>query len=145
MRGLSVRLRRGFHGLRTEGAGTLRETAAVALGVFIGCLPVYGFHLLICWGVGFAFGLNRLKMYLAANISNPLVAPWLLFAEVQAGAWLQRGAFHPLTLHFSPLRDNAFLLQNNMLMAGFLRRLDADIVRAEVEAQIITFCDAFGR
>ena len=98
MRGVLVQFRREFHGLRTEGAGTLRETAAVALGVFIGCLPVYGLHLLICWAVGFAFGLNRLKMYLAANISNPLVAPWLLFAEVQAGAWLQRGSFHPLTL-----------------------------------------------
>jgi uncharacterized protein (DUF2062 family)/trans-aconitate methyltransferase len=98
MRGMSVRLRRGFHDLRTEGAGEFRETTAVALGVFIGCLPVYGLHLLMCWAVGFAFGLNRLKMYLAANISNPLVAPWLLFAEVQAGAWLRRGSFHPLTL-----------------------------------------------
>ena len=52
----------------------------------------------MCWAVGFAFGLNRLKMYLAANISNPLLAPWLLFGEVQAGAWLRRGSFHPLTL-----------------------------------------------
>ena len=41
--------------------------------------------------------LNRLKVYLAANISNPLVAPWLIFAEVQAGAWLRRGSFHALT------------------------------------------------
>jgi len=98
MRRVLVPLRRGFHGLRTEGAGALRETTAVALGVFIGCLPVYGFHLLMCWTLGFAFGLNRLKMYLAANISNPLVAPWLLFAEMQAGAWLRRGTFHPLTL-----------------------------------------------
>src|SRR5215204_5381958 len=98
MRAVSVRLLRTFHGLRTEGAGPLRETAAVALGVFIGSLPVYGFHLLICWIAGFAFGLNRLKMYLAANISNPLVAPWLLFTEVQTGAWLRRGEFHPLTL-----------------------------------------------
>jgi uncharacterized protein (DUF2062 family) len=86
-----------FGRLRTEGAGTARETAAVALGVFIGCLPVYGFHLLICWGVGLALGLNRLKMYLAANISNPLLAPWLIFAEVQLGAWLRRGSFHPLS------------------------------------------------
>ena len=51
------------------------KTAAVSLGVFIGCLPLYGLHLLICWTVGFALGLNRLKMYLAANISNPFVAP----------------------------------------------------------------------
>src|SRR5689334_13692586 len=97
MRGVSVELRRAFMGLRTEGAGAARETAAVALGVFIGCLPVYGFHLLLCWLAGVALGLNRLKMYLAANISNPLVAPWLLFAEIQTGAWLRRGSFHPLT------------------------------------------------
>ena len=44
------------------------------------------------------FGLNRLKMYLAANISNPFVAPVLLFSEIQIGAWLRRGAVHPLTL-----------------------------------------------
>ena len=75
----------------------VRETAAVSLGVFIGCLPLYGLHLLICWTVGFALGLNRLKMYLAANISNPFVAPWLIFAEVQTGAWLRRGSFHPLS------------------------------------------------
>ena len=37
-------------------------------------------------------------MYLAANISNPFVAPWLVFLEIQAGAWLRRGAFHPLTV-----------------------------------------------
>src|SRR5258705_10969503 len=94
---VSVRLRRVFQGLRTEGAGALRESAAVGLGVFIGCLPVYGFHLLICWAVGSGLGLNRLKVYLAANISNPLVAPWLILSELQTGAWIRRGFFHPLT------------------------------------------------
>src|SRR3954471_12360882 len=98
MRGVPARLRRAFHGLRTEGTGTFRETSAIALGVFIGCLPLYGFHLVMCWSVGFALGLNRLKMYLAANISNPLVAPWLLLAEIQAGSWLRHGVFHPLSL-----------------------------------------------
>jgi uncharacterized protein (DUF2062 family) len=100
MRGVSIELRRAFMGLRTEGAGAGRETAAIALGVFIGCLPVYGFHLLLCWVAGVVFGLNRLKMYLAANISNPLVAPWLIFAEVQTGAWLRRGAFHHLSREY---------------------------------------------
>src|SRR5688572_20691395 len=91
-------LRRLAHGLRTEGAGPARETAAIACGVFIGCQPFYGFHLLLCWGVGWIFGLNRLKLYLAANISNPLVAPFLLFTELQTGSWLRRGALHSLTL-----------------------------------------------
>jgi len=92
-----ARARRAVGGLRTEGAGPARETAAIAVGVFIGCLPFYGFHLLLCWIVGALAGLNRLKMYLAANISNPLVAPWLLVAEIQTGAWMRRGTLQALT------------------------------------------------
>jgi SAM-dependent methyltransferase len=91
-------MRRFVHGLRTEGGGRRRETAAVACGVFIGCQPFYGFHFAMCWAAGWLLGLNRLKVYLAANISNPLVAPFLVFAELQAGSWLRRGSFHPLTL-----------------------------------------------
>ena len=100
MRGVSARLRRRFQGLRTEGAGARRETAAVALGVFIGCLPLYGLHLTICWLIGYVLGLNRLKMYFAANISNPFVAPWLVVVEVQVGAWLRRGTLHQVTREY---------------------------------------------
>jgi uncharacterized protein (DUF2062 family)/SAM-dependent methyltransferase len=93
-----VNIRRLFWELRTEGAGPVREACAVATGIFIGCLPVYGFHLLLVWLVGWVFGLNRLKMYVAANISNPFVAPFLLFSEVQLGAWIRRGDFHALSV-----------------------------------------------
>ena len=73
MRRPSLRLRGTFHRLRTEGDGAVRETAAVSLGVFIGCLPLYGLHLAdLLDGRISRSGLNRLKMYLAANISNPL-------------------------------------------------------------------------
>jgi len=90
--------RRVFHGLRTEGAGTGREAAAIGLGIFIGCLPLYGFHLMLCWGVGWLLKLNRLKLYLAAQLSNPLFAPTLVFVEIQIGAWLRRGSVHELSL-----------------------------------------------
>ena len=98
-------VRRLFHGLRSEGAGAGREATAVGVGVFIGCLPFYGFHLLLCWFTGWLFGLNRLKIYLAANISNPLIAPLLIFTELQAGAWVRRGAFHGLTLQTAATTD----------------------------------------
>jgi uncharacterized protein (DUF2062 family)/SAM-dependent methyltransferase len=91
-------LRRHVYTLRTEGSGPFRETAAIACGVFIGCQPFYGFHLLICWVFGYVFGLNRLKLYLAANISNPLVAPFLLLAEFECGSLLRHGRFHAFTL-----------------------------------------------
>ena len=95
---LWLRVRRLLVILRTEGAGPMREGAAIAIGVFVGCLPLYGFHLLICGVVGTMLRLNRLKMYLAANISNPFIAPWLLLLEVHAGAWLRRGTFQPLSV-----------------------------------------------
>jgi len=88
--------RRFFHGLRVEGNGPGREAAAIGLGLFLGCLPFYGFHLLLCWIFGYLFRLNRLKVYLAANVSNPFVAPWLVLAELQTGAWLRHGAFQNL-------------------------------------------------
>jgi uncharacterized protein (DUF2062 family) len=92
------RLRRRFYDLRLEGEGRGREAAALGLGLFIGCTPFYGFHLLLCWLAGRLLRLNRLKLYLAANISNPLFSPVLVFSEIQAGAWLRRGDFHDLTL-----------------------------------------------
>jgi uncharacterized protein (DUF2062 family) len=94
-----TRFQRLFQELRTEGGTPLRTAAAVALGIFIGCLPLWGVHLAICVLVGRMFGLSRLKMYLAANISNPLVLPFLLLAQIQAGRFVRRGDFYALTLH----------------------------------------------
>src|SRR6185503_6632073 len=90
--------RRIIYTMRSEGAGAARESAAIGLGAFIGCLPIFGLHLAVCIALGWLLRLNRLKMYLAANISNPLVAPFLLFAELQVGSFLRRGVFHPISL-----------------------------------------------
>jgi SAM-dependent methyltransferase len=49
-------------------------------------------------GAGWLLGLNRLRMYVAANISNPLFAPILIFTEIQLGAWLRRGDLHNVTV-----------------------------------------------
>jgi hypothetical protein len=53
--------------------------------------------------------------------------------------------FRPLTMHFRPLRDELFLPFKKLLRAGQLRRLDPEIIRAEVSTQIAAFRDLFGR
>jgi uncharacterized protein (DUF2062 family) len=117
-------LRRVFWELRTEGGGPGREAFAIAVGVFIGCLPIYGFHLLLCWAIGWCLRLNRLKMYLAANISNPFVAPILILAELQAGAWLRRGSVHALSLEtirtIDPWSFGADLVVGSLAVGGVL-------------------------
>ncbi len=90
--------RRVFQNLRLEYPGPNRDAAAIGVGAFIGCLPFFGFHLLLTMMVGRVLHLNRLKMYAAANVSNPIMAPFLLYAEVQTGAWLRRRDTRDLTV-----------------------------------------------
>src|SRR5258707_5292272 len=53
--------------------------------------------------------------------------------------------FHPLTMHFQPLHGGLFLPFIKMLRAGLLRRLDPEIMRAELGAQLTAFKEIFGR
>lgn len=110
------RLRRVFYDLRTEWSGPRRDAAALGVGVFIGCLPFYGFHLLLVWSVGWLLRLNRLKMYLAANISNPLLSPVLVLSEIQAGAWARRHEYHELSL--SAIRTTSAWVYGGDLLLG---------------------------
>jgi len=122
--GVTSRLRRVAWELRTEGVGPAREAAAIGLGVFIGCSPLYGFHLLVCLVAGWCLGLNRLKMYLAANISNPFVAPLLILTELQTGAWVRRGHLHALTLdavrNIDPWSFGADLIVGSLVVGAVL-------------------------
>lgn len=63
----------------------------VGVGVFIGCLPLYGLHLGICVAAAAALRLNPPLVYAAANISNPLFAPMLITAELVIGERLRHG------------------------------------------------------
>ena len=63
----------------------------MGLGVLIGTLPLYGLHLPICIATAAALRLNKVTLYLAANISNPLIAPLLVAAGIAIGEWVRYG------------------------------------------------------
>src|SRR4051812_38998078 len=52
--------------------------------------------------------------------------------------------FRPLTMHFKPVDGGMFLPFSKLLRAGLLRRLDPEIVRAELAVQLAAFGDLFG-
>jgi uncharacterized protein (DUF2062 family) len=95
-------LRELLYRLRTEGDTPGRIAGAVGVGVFIGCSPFYGFHLLLCILFARIFRLNQLLTYLAAHVSLPGLWPVLVIGELQLGRFL-RGA-PPLSIHPSDLR-----------------------------------------
>jgi len=53
--------------------------------------------------------------------------------------------FNPLTMHFQPIDGGRFLPLGNVLRASLLRRLDPEIIQAELLAQIAAFRHLFNR
>src|SRR3954447_6490726 len=53
--------------------------------------------------------------------------------------------FRPLTMHFRPTDGGMFLAFPKLLRAGLLRRLDPEMIHAELMVQLDTFKDMFGR
>lgn len=94
--------RRGFtellFSLRTEAHTPFLQALSVGVGALIGCLPIYGLHLGACVLVNRLFRLNLIKMYLATNINNPFSAPFLVYLEIQVGAYLRQGTIYQHTL-----------------------------------------------
>jgi predicted glycoside hydrolase/deacetylase ChbG (UPF0249 family) len=53
--------------------------------------------------------------------------------------------FRPLTMHFRPVDGGMFLAFPRLLRMGLLRRLDPEMIHAELLVQLTTFKDMFGR
>jgi uncharacterized protein (DUF2062 family) len=91
-------LRRLYMTLRTEHRTPGKVGLGVGVGVFVGCSPLWGFHFPVAVLAATLFRLNRVIVYAAAYVGNPLTAGPLLFAEIQLGNRILHGAWLPITL-----------------------------------------------
>ena len=82
-----------WHRLRGGRLTKKRASGSVAAGLFIGSLPLFGLHFPLCVLVCVPFRLDVVTAYIAANISNPLFAPFLIAGEIQLGSLLLDGHF----------------------------------------------------
>lgn len=118
-----------------------RAATSVALGVFVGCLPLYGLHFWICLGVALALRLDFPLAYLVANLSNPLVAPFLVLAELEIGSFVRSGRFPALSLDDVRARGftGAFYdaLVGGILIGAALATLGAAIAYAITPRQTV--------
>jgi chitin disaccharide deacetylase len=87
--------------------------------------------------VGPAIGRDEVSALAAAAAGSPRCAIGL---HVTLTA-----PFRPLTMHFQPLDGGMFLTFAKLLRAGLLRRLDPEIIRAELMVQLAAFHELFGR
>lgn len=84
--------------MRTVGETPVRQAVALGIGVFIGSSPWFGAHLGLCLVASRLLGLSPVTMYAGAQISYPIFAPFLYYAELQVGTWLRTGEFMDITL-----------------------------------------------
>ena len=87
--------------------------------------------------VGPAIGRDEVSALQTAAAGNPRCAIGL---HVTLTA-----PFRPLTMHFQPLDGGMFLGFAKLLRAGLLRRLDPEIIHAELKVQLAAFGELFGR
>jgi uncharacterized protein (DUF2062 family) len=77
--------------LWTEHSSPRRLGAAVAVGIFVGCTPLYGLQTMLGLLLALLLRLNKPAVVLGTQISIPPLAPLLAAASIQLGALLLAG------------------------------------------------------
>jgi len=63
------------------------KAASVAIGVFMGIIPLWGFQLAIAIFLSLVLRLNKGLVLIAANISIPPMIPLIIYLSYKMGAW----------------------------------------------------------
>jgi glycosyltransferase involved in cell wall biosynthesis len=94
-----------------ESDGTNRTKAfSIALGVFIGLSPFWGFQTLIVISLAVLFKLNKVLAFVASNVSLPPFIPFIIAASLFLGAPFVHGESNILSQEL-----NFELVKNNLL------------------------------
>ena len=61
---------------------------SVALGLFIGVTPIWGWQIVTTFGLAHLFKLNKFVAVTASNISLPPMLPFIIFLSYMLGGWV---------------------------------------------------------
>lgn len=75
----------------------LKKAFSIALGIFIGIAPLWGFHTVLVLGISTALKLNRTIAYIASNISFPPCIPFIIYGSLLIGNAVLPSV-HPIVL-----------------------------------------------
>jgi len=64
-----------------------KKSAAIALGVFIGISPFWGFQTVLLFTFAALFKLNKVIAYLASNVSFPPFIPFVIYGSLKMGSY----------------------------------------------------------
>lgn len=70
-----------------SGDSNFRKSAAIALGVFIGISPFWGFQTVLLLFFATIFRLNKVIAYMASNVSFPPFIPFVIYGSLKMGSF----------------------------------------------------------
>jgi uncharacterized protein (TIGR03546 family) len=91
-------MREQFRSLWNSHTSPRKIAIALAVGVFIGSSPLWGLHTLLAIGACFLMGLNKPATLFGTLVSNPIMAPFLIFFSLETGSWVLYGRAAQLSL-----------------------------------------------
>ena len=71
--------------LESEGSNVVKAKS-IALGVFIGLTPIWGFHTVVIIFLASVLKLNKFLSYIGSQVSFPLLIPFIIFISMIIGA-----------------------------------------------------------
>ena len=86
-----------------------KKAGAIALGVFIGIAPFWGFQTILVLFLAVLLKLNKAIAFTFSNISFPPLIPFIIFGSLKAGSYfVQSNAplFYDRSLTFSDIQQN---------------------------------------
>ncbi len=75
-----------WHRLRGGELTPARAAFSVGIGILVGCTPLFGLHLVIAAALCLPLRLDVPIGCISTQISNPLLAPFLVIADIKVGA-----------------------------------------------------------
>jgi len=86
-----------------------KKALSVALGVFIGFSPLWGFHTLIVLTLAVFLKLNKTIAFAFSNVSLPPFIPFIIIASLELGQFILQ---EPISYSLTDLLDNFEVLQH---------------------------------
>src|SRR5882672_6025880 len=92
-------LRETWRRLRGGELSPVRAAGSVAVGLFVGFVPLYGIQTPICLAFTLPLKLDFPLAWVVTNIANPFTAPFIILFDIELGAWLTGGQWLSLSTH----------------------------------------------
>ena len=90
-------LRDAWRRLRGGELNPVRAAGSVAVGLFVGFVPLYGIQTFICFAFTYPLRLDFPLAWATTNIANPITAPFIILFDIELGGWLTEGSWSTLS------------------------------------------------